>query len=389
VPLQQGVYYADPGTGAVEGWELPEMPAAGAFGITVSPGGRYIIWSMGERDMRRKLLDTSTGAVRDHLYLRSGPFSPDDRRFLAHGDQRAALVVRADDGVVERTIEPPANGLWFFESGEWAPDGESLLLWFGETSLPRPQDQRRVFRLTLPTGSIHEVATGRVISAGWSPDGQRYALLYHDAIEMRRSDTDAVLCRLTVQDMGVPPSAERFEQPFRMVGFSRDGRQLLFHYTGAYGAAPSYVRRLYMVDTATGRVRFWLENALVCGPHVLSADGRWLHVLGGWQGQSGSLMVSADGGTVQRIERGYVEDLSPLDGGIAGVLGSTRTELLVIDVPAGATRHTITFDGHPAWDFTHQPAWLPDGRMVVTAPHLGHGGCAEGPSLPEMEIRTP
>jgi hypothetical protein len=390
VPAQQGVYYVDPNTGAVEGWDLPELPTAGAFGITVSPGGRYIIWSVGERQVQRRLLDTRTGAVRDHPpYIRTGPFAPDDRRFLAQTTPPNGQIVRAEDGEVERTLSPPADGLWFFENGEWAPDGESLLLWFGAAPVPRPQQQRRVFRLNLRTGSMQEVAKGAILGASWAADGQRYALLHHDAIEMWRADTNAVLWRLTVQDLGVPPSAERFEQPFRVTGFSRDGGQLLFHFAGASGMPPNYVRRLYMVDAATGRVRFWLENALVCGPHVWSADGRWLHVLGLWQGQGGSLLVSPDSRAVQRVERGYVEDLSPVDGGTAGVKGGAGNELLVIDIPSGSVRHTIRFDGQPAWDFVHQPAWLTDGRIVVTAPHLGHGGCGEGPPLPEMEIRIP
>ena len=59
-------------------------------------------------------------------------------------------------------------------------------------------------------------------------------------------------------------------------------------------------------------------------------------------------------------------------------------------MPAGTVRRTVQFSGDIGWDFAHVPLWLPDGRMVVHAPHFGHGGCGEGPPDPdEIGVRFP
>jgi hypothetical protein len=169
---------------------------------------------------------------------------------------------------------------------------------------------------------------------------------------------------------------------------SPDGRHAAVAVRGTF-EEPLY--RVYVLDAVSGEIQFWVEGAHTCPQHAWTADGRWLLISGRRGEQAGSFLAAADGSAL-RFVRDYVADLSPVDPATAGVRGGGMglAELLVLDIPGGGVRRTVQFAGDIGWDAAHDPLWLPDGRMVVHAPHGGHGGCGEGPPNPdELDVRFP
>lgn len=132
---------------------------------------------------------------------------------------------------------------------------------------------------------------------------------------------------------------------------------------------------------------FEIQNARVCRTSW-SADGRWLPVVAYRNGVAGTFLVAADGAEVR--EFGAVGILlSPHDPRTAGAFtyGPAPHRLSVIDVPTGAVRHEVAITGSPGWDFLHR-TWLSDGRLLVHAPHGGHGGCGLLGRVPDLAIES-
>ena len=398
ITVQSGVWYVDPRSGAAEGWEIPGVTLSALYRI--SPGGRYIAYSLpgpqGRPPLRWQLLDTRTGAVRE---IGGAPlFAPDESRFVVP-TQNGFEVVRSADGAVERTFPlgrfaDPVSPLPY---GAWSPSGDTLLVWFGDVPLGG-LPATRVYRLTVADGAAKEVARRPVRLGRWFPDGRRYSLLsaVGDELEVRDAGDDRVLWSQTVDRFFLAEGAPRPEKPegdLTLPSFSPDGRQaaIIARWQPQQPPGAQAQSRVLVVDPATGGVRFWVEGAWACGPRRWTADGRWLLVQGRRGATAGAFLVSADGRQVQYLTE-HVEDLSPTDASIAGLLtgGPAGLFLRVINVPDGRIRQEIRLNGDPGWDFAHDPLWLNDGRMVVTGPHGGHGGCAEGPApAAEIAVRFP
>jgi hypothetical protein len=392
VNVRQGVFYVDPRSGAVDGWQIPGEPVPWPF--QVSPRGRYIAYgrqpSTAGSAQPWRLFDTQSGEMRDLSY---GPphFSPDDARYAVDGPDGISIV-RSDDGTVEQTV-PLARfrePLGFTAFITWAPDGTSLLV--GYFDQPQTAPVGRVTRVDLASGTVTDVADGALPVARWSPDGRTYYVIQPPAGALVAFDaaTNRERWTLALTDLGFGPSSKPGSPPgeIALPYISPDGRRAAIAVRGTF-EQPAY--RVYVLDAASGAIQFWIDGALTCPQHAWTAAGRWLLVSGRRGDQGGSFLAAADGSAL-RFVREYVGDLSPVDPNTAGVHGGGMglAELLVIDIPGGGVRRSVQFAGDIGWDATHHPLWLPDGRMVVHAPHGGHGGCGEGPADPqELAIRFP
>jgi hypothetical protein len=386
-----GIWFVDPRSGAVQGWRIEESVVP--VGQSVSPGGRYLVYGVhigADPQPRWRLFDTDAEQVRE---LTDRPvFTRDESRYALAGPDGISIV-RAEDGSVERTFPVARFGrpAGFQPSIVWSPDGDTLLATF-----PRPLPDGsgpmgltggtpfQILRLTPATGAVVEVAAQPLAIARWSGDGRLYftGRSSGGGVAAYRAADNGLAWQLMPEQFGLSVGV-RDGEPYGQTDLpvtSPDGAMAAI---GVRGAAQAPLYRVYVVDTTSGAVRFWVEGAYTCGPHIWTADGRWLLVHGRQGQMSGSFLVAADGSEV-RFLADYVEDLSPVDAGTAAVRGR------VFDVPSGAVRHSFPIAGNWGWDFAHDPLWLPDGRMVIYAPHGGHGGCGLGPASPEqLAVRFP
>lgn len=409
---ERGVYYVDPRTGAVEGWQAPDVLPL--FAVTppypVTAGGRYLAYGVYKPGVHTTpdlapnptpnepvydvLYDTQTHTLRNLSASPYRRFATDASRYVVP-EQDGITVVRTEDGTVERSfvLTPFGYTRESFRDGAWSPDGQALLAWFASPE-PNGAPMHRVLRLDVATGTAKELATGIFAQAEWSPDGQRYFLSLHSVIQAHTAADDSLLWRITADRLGVPVAVKDGREPLGIVAFhsvSPDGSGAAIVAWGAgnwHFATPD--ARLYVVDPDNGTVRFWVEGVLACG-RVWTADGRWLHVVGRRGEEAGSFFVAADGSVVRYFGR-YITDVSPVEPRTGGVLayGAGASSLHVVDLPSGATRHAVTMAGEPGWDTNHEPVWLADGRMVVFAPHYGHGGCGFEHELPpDLAVHFP
>lgn len=394
VSIQKGVFYVDPRSGAVDAWELPAEFHPVLF--EVSPGGRYVAYGgptalQSNVPQAWRLFDTQRNVVRDLPY---GPpqFAPDEWRYAMAGPDGVSIV-RAEDGEVERIfpISRFREPRGFVPAIAWAPDGGSLLVGFDEPPSIGPSEGR-VVRLSPATGESTDVANAVLPYARWTADGRLFFLLAGDAAELRAFSSDGRLAwSVSLKSLGIEAPHQSGKPPsvqMSMPWISPDGRLVA---VSLRGDSEIPVNRVYVFDTATGSTQFWVDGAYTCPSHAWTADSRWLLVNGTRTTQSGTFLVSAEGSTLRYLAL-YVADLSPVDAGIAGVRGQDDglAAIHVVDVTSGMLRHSVRFSGDIGWDTNHDPIWLADGRMVAHSPHLGHGGCGEGPPITEqLTVRFP
>jgi hypothetical protein len=394
VDVQTGVFYVDPRTGAVDAWQVPGDLSP--VGFEVSPNGRYIAYggSLSQQPGSLpswRVFDTRRNVVRDLSY---GPpqFAPDEERYAVAGPDGVSIV-RAQDGVVERAfpIARFREPLGFVPRIDWSPDSATLLVAFDEPPWAG-RAEGRVIRLTPATGEATEVANGVLPYPRWSPDGRLFFVIDRQGDGLRAMTPDgrpAWTVSLSTLGMVMPappdkPPAVQASLPWT----SPDGQHTAVSFRGDLDAP---FNRVYVFDTATGAVRFWVDGSYTCPLHAWTADSRWLLVNGARGDERGAFLVSADGSTL-RFLAPHVADLSPTDSGIAGLRGGDGglATIDVLDVPTGDVQQRIRFTGDLGWDTNHDPIWLTDGRMVAHAPHPGHGGCGEGPLITEqLAVRFP
>jgi hypothetical protein len=376
-----GVYYVDPRTGAIEGWEFSD--GVERIGWTVSRDGQAVVAGIPNRGggpPRWQIGDTRSGVVRD-LPDRPGPFSPDGRSYLLPQRDGVAVVRVVDGAVAQRFRFAAGQQSGWERAAEWSPDGRSVLF---TTVTDSRRLEGRTVRLELDSGAVRELPTRLLTTVRWSPDGRAYTVGTRTGggFTVYRTSDDAPLWEFSPAAYDLPVGLKGNE-PYGYIEpprWSPDGATVA---VDVRGGADQPMYRVYVLDAATGAVRYLVDGAWACGPHVWSADGRWLLVGGVRGGRGGSFLVAAGGTEVRPLDR-HVEDLSPVDADTAGVRGA------VIDIPGGATRLALPVTGEYGWDFAHDPLWLTDGRMVLHAPHLGHGGCALGPPSPvDLTVRGP
>ncbi len=381
VDAGRGVYYVDPRTGAVEGWQLPDTGASAYLPIyPTSPTGRYLRYAVaapGESvPVRERLYDTRTGTARELGPTSYYRFAADDSRFFAAGED-GITITRVEDGTVERTVDLTAFGYAheYARGGEWSPDGRHILLWFALGA----EDPliHRIVRIDTASGIVTPLHDGLLAQAGWSPDGQQYVVTTHTNVEARDTADDHMRWRLGGDELGMPGMIKAGAEPLGGITtpfYSPDGANAVILTSNQRALNEPADWRVHVIDPRRGVVLFRVQNALSCGRRW-TADGRWLHVVGFRGDQAGSFLIAAGGSEMRFLGR-FVEDVSPVDARLGGYLAREEGFAInVIDLDTGAVRPLTRMTGDPGWDVNHDPPWLNDGRMVVHAAHPGHGGC--------------
>lgn len=385
VATTRGFYFVDPRTGAVDGWLLP---GNGIMFGAVSPSGRYLVWpDYGDPPAvglpRWSLFDTiSRRLTALPGAAGSGAFSADESRY-AMPVAGGVTLVRTADGMVERTVATGQPSEGRIHSRAWGASNRSFLL-RREGAPVGGAPPVEIVRVDANTGETTVLAAAPAAWVWWSPDNRSYLIRLGDVVQAHDGDSDRLLWRVSAVDLGAPATTDAKGVPSGdiVAGFNAD-RSLAAIATRTWGSEQPWYR-VFVVDGATGRLRFTVAGGFVCGPHIWSADRRWLSMHGSYQGQYGSILVAADGASVRYLSP-FVEDLSPVHADTGANGGQ------VVELPSGTERLRLRFTGDPGWDFAHDPLWLADGRMVVHAPHGGHGGCGLGPPSTEdvSVIRAP
>lgn len=389
---REGLYFVDPVTGEVQGWEV--SPVA-SYRFKVSAGGRYFLYE--ERTSQNIiskgipwLYDTSTGQQRQFPrgYV-AASFSPDEQQLIMF-DGPTLIVLRPADGTEQRRVVLPSNlggmvsqlthwngaGL----ASRWSPDSSSLLLVVHGPQPARPSVRGApvediVLRVDIERGTMREVTQGLYPFTAWTPDGSRYFIRTRDALEARDGKDDRLLWRTTAADLGVDADQSILGYPIP----SPDGRNVII--------AGSLT--LQVLNAVSGAERFRVVGAFACG-RTWTADSQWMALIGYRQNIPGAYLVSADGREVWRPSAS-VNDVSPVNPRLAAQhLYGPDGGLKILSLPDGTERQFIPISGQVAWDTNHDPLWLRDGRLVVFAPHLGHGGCGfDVLTPPDLQVQFP
>lgn len=192
----QGVFFVDPHSGAVEGWEAPpgwavEATPSACYLIaqTFLPGGVQVAY----------LFDTAGGTTRllgNHEGFPPIAFSSDEQRLIAV-EADGLRVLLLPDLALERRIALPGRP-W---QVDWSPAGGEVLASYrvpGEGDL-----HYHLARIDLRSGAVRELLVGPLARATWLADGEGYAAGTAEAFEVRVATDDRLLWRMTAADFGL------------------------------------------------------------------------------------------------------------------------------------------------------------------------------------------
>ncbi len=397
---QAGIFFLDAKTGAAEGWVVPasrfpgaepayDLPYTFTIGGVSADGGKIVYTCLlpqasgaprpcdGTASRTWYLLDTRTGA-RTRLDGFTGALvtlSPDGRMLVGETPDGAAIAKTSTPGDTRALALPAdARGLLF---ADWSPDGANVIVRAGTRGYPtiaaylaRVADGRAV-ELSLPDPQV-----------AWASDGSKVTLVAQGA--------SAELSDLLVLDRDGGVVWSRKIHTFSPnPEWSADGTLLSVQVLGTLPspATPSGIDRLDILDGATGATRYRVAGAIGCQGPVWAGDTHKL-IVDQYFGASGSTLVDLEGGGMRAL--GTYVTPAPFSAQM-GVAFNGK-DFSSIDLATAQSAIIAKTTVQPSWDPLHQIPLFAGGRIVFTALHGGHGGCAEGASPdtpPKLEILYP
>lgn len=390
-----GIFFLDPETRAAEAWVVPAEVGGGGIGALpfafsiggVSMDASRVVYQCqesagslrpcgGGSDHLWFLLDTEDGS-RTRLAAFTGSFatiSPDGQTLLGtDSDHRLLLADTRKPDETRHVILPPVSHPPLVE--HWSPDGANVVVSTGIAGYGRDAaflvrvEDARVMPLDIPDVAID-----------WSSDGSKVALVAQETTGDGLSPSLVVLDRdgtlLWSQDVEtLNPNPH----------WSTDGSLLAVQTLAPTEPAEEFVRiyRLDVFDGGTGEIRFRIAGAIACEGPVWIADTHRL-VVGSYESITAAL-VDLDARNIEPLN-GYLTPM-PFDAEHGIAFGGDTFWLvdLTTDERTLIAETTVT----PSWDPHHRQPLFAGGRIVFTARHLGHGGCAAGNSPttpPQLEI---
>lgn len=386
-----GIFFADPYTGAIEGWVIPGTKEMFDFWVKdVTTDGKLVlvdcVWRRGDGNLIPcgsndrlgprfwYLFDTQTGE-RQHLDgLTSSlvTLSPDGGMLFALEKSRA--VFQPVNGGEAHYVQLPYDSPFEPFGASWSPKGDAIVVGLthdGGTAGEQPVDTM-LFRADA-AGPI-KLLEGKS-SAAWSPDGSRLAL-------------------------GLWDFTYNGQTPGTLV-FDANGRQLWSSLLGGYPnlrwspddsklAAqvelkkdPNYplgILALDVLDGATGEPLYRILGAS-CSGAEWTADSS--HLIVDDAQHPGDVLVDLATGTFKWPPMGF--DPTPFDANLGlggcpdGVPGtpSASANYCTFDLRTGEVRPLVQIRTQAPWEPPIRSQFV-GRRIAFMLGFGGHGGCGEG-----------
>jgi Tol biopolymer transport system component/tRNA A-37 threonylcarbamoyl transferase component Bud32 len=385
-------------------------PLIAAAVVLVFVAAFNLVWSrLNEGSFRDALMNPKTGVLTSFPGDETQPaFSPDGKRVAfswgGENNENLDVYVRtlADRRLLRLTTDPAEDN-----SPVWSPDGQRIAFFRAsakETSIFLSPAENGVHAKLADVYPIRIDATGKHLD--WSPDGRYIAVA-------DKTEPDEPF-RIVLVDVETGQKTRLTSPPDRFVGdtspaFSPDGRTLAF-----IRAPSSGVRDLHLIALRSLREQRLTSDQRSILSQAWTPDGKWLLFSSNRAGSHSLWMISASGGTPERLP-GVGENTSdpslsrdgtrlvysqffndtniwrfPIDGtrpatvpprrliastqydsspqyspdGKRVVFRSSRSgynEIWVADAETGAATQLTTFAG----SLTGTPRWSPDGNWIA------------------------
>ena len=377
-----GIFFLDPETGAVEGWII-EGENRDAFTVSaISADGGMVLFTCRERYPQEGLgpcnrdapdapfiwylLNTETGErTQLPLVMQYRSLSPDGRTLLGDtADGLALASVSTPSDVRPLGIEPG--------SATWSPDSASIIVRSAGGTYLAHADSADTVQL-LPE-SVRIIA--------WAPNSSRVALVLPPE-ESTSADSSSGIFVFDEDGNQLWSRPTTGEAPNPR--WSADGEHLAVQVRVEYEPEPELGSTFFRLDVFTGDTGeplYRMPGAIACAGPIWTADGSRL-IVGSYG--FGSFVVDPSTNTFQRLEGGATPSLTNAEVGV----GYNGSDFYSVDLSTGKATLLAETTVEPAWFGDHEPLFVSD-RIVFTAPHSGHGGCAvccapETPPPPTLE----
>lgn len=384
-----GIFFLDPETGATEGWVIPGENRFALTVTSISADGGLVLFTCREQYPEEGLgpcnrfapdspftwylLNTETGE-RTQLphVMEFRSFSPDGSMLLGETADGLALAsvssLRTASVTALSDVRPlgVASG-----SASWSPDSASIIVRSAAGTFLVRADSAETVQL-LPEAVVRGIA--------WAPDSSKVVLVLPPE-ESTSLDSPSGIFVFDGDGNQLWHRPAEGEAPNPR--WSADGEQLAVQVRVVYEQEPN-VFRLDVFDGATGEPRYRIPGAIACSGRIWTADGSRL-VVGSYG--LGAFVGDPNTGTFRRLEVGAKPSLTDPDQGI----GFDGFDFYRVDLSSGEFTHLAETTVEPAWFSDHEPLFVGE-RIVFTAPHGGHGGCAVCCGLdnpPEPAFRYP
>ncbi len=387
-----GIFILNPKTGAAEGWvgpatHFPGTPQIGALPFTFTVGGvsadgskiLYQCLAAQERGSPMPcgggarhlwyLLDTRSGAWA-RLDGYDGGFlsiSPDGATVLGVREGQLVFGAASEPSDVRRIALSTQDAPLF---ANWAPDGRTVLVRTGSAG----SATTGAYLVSSRDAKVTALALAYPALA-WSADGAKLALATQGAAT---GDSGAGGRLLVISRDGATLWSRGIDAFSPNPRWSADGTLLS---VDVYDELPSAtamsgVDRLDVYEGATGATAYRVKGAMACQGPVWAGNSHRI-IVGRYfadNGGSGESLVDLDAVAATMLPT-YV---TPEPNDATEAIAFDGQSFRAVDLRSGAARLIAKTTVTPSWDPLHGLPLFAGGRIMFTALHGGHGGCAEG-----------